>query len=490
MIIDSSTLMDELLIGPHANHGGSTLAEPPAASITSPLARSRRSVRSEFVGLNAGHGQIIGLSAERRSIYCLRRGRADAAMKLLILAGQHGDEQPAREAVESLLKRSPGEVAEHFSNLQMAVIFEANPDGHAARMRCNAEGVDLNRDHQLLQSRETTALHQFVRQWRPHVILDVHSYPSRRRHLLEQNVVLDHDVFIDVPNHPAILARPSSVSGSEVLQGLLRTLGSRAVRAGRYTIVEASGRARHSTPDVLDARNGLALRYGVFTLLVENRQPRRDESAGERRRLQTAQECALWTILDWLDQHHDLFPPWFAFEPPAPGAPVQVRFKYRNHHSGLSLTCRDANQGRPMSVVFRRYCGSLVPRRTVLLPGGYAVPMELEALRDVLKRHGFVSTEHRAGELCAVEKLRVEAARPSRRPGAARKPVVAPHRMSARLDSYEIFPTHQNGGEALAVFLEPESQHGLHRFAAMEIPLVAPSWYPVLRVLAGGAFSP
>ena len=50
------------------------------------------------------------------------------------------------------------------------------------------------------------------------------------------------------------------------------------------------------------------------------------------------------------------------------------------------------------------------------------------------------------------------------------------------LEPYEIFPTHQNGGEALAVFLEPESKHGLHRFASMGIPLVAPSWYPVLRV--------
>jgi len=410
-------------------------------------------------------------------------------MKVLILTGQHGDERPARQTVEALLKKPPDEVATWFNNLQLAVILEANPDGHVSRTRCNAAGLDLNRDHQLLRSRETAGVHQFVRQWQPHVILDIHSYPSRRRHLLEQNVVLDHDVFLDVPNHPAILARPGSVTGGEVLQGLLRTLAARAVRAGRYTIVETSGRARHSTPDVLDARNGPALRYGVFTLLVENRQPRRDETLDDRRHLQTAQECALWAILEWLDRNHDQFPGWCAFDPPAPGSPVQVRFKYRDSVSGLSLTCRDANQGRPVSVIFRRYCASLVPRRTVLLPDGYAVPLELEALRDVLHRHGFVSTQHRVGGPCAVEKLRIEATRPSRRPGTARRSVVSPHLMGARLDLYEIFPTRQNGGEALAVFLEPESQHGLHRFPAMQIPLLASSWYPVLRVFEGNVYS-
>jgi len=55
--------------------------------------------------------------------------------------------------------------------------------------------------------------------------------------------------------------------------------------------------------------------------------------------------------------------------------------------------------------------------------------------------------------------------------------------MRRELDGYTVFLTRQGGGDALAVFLEPESKHGLHRFAAMQIPIRAPSWYPVLRVL-------
>jgi len=134
---------------------------------------------------------MIGVSKENRPILCEWRGRSNAPLKVVILAGQHGDERPARRVLQSLLAEPPDEAAARFSALQLAVVPEANPDGCALRSRCNADGIDLNRDHQLLRSNETAALHHFVRQWRPHIILDLQSYPSQRRHLLERNVVLD-----------------------------------------------------------------------------------------------------------------------------------------------------------------------------------------------------------------------------------------------------------------------------------------------------------
>ena len=431
-------------------------------------------------------GNVIGLSKEHRCIYCVPRGRMDAPLKVLILAGQHGDERPARRTVESLLAVPSTELAGRLPHLQLAFIPEANPDGCAARSRCNADGIDLNRDHQLLLSDEATVIHQFVRRWQPNVVLDLHSYPSRRLHLLARNVVLDHDVFLDVPNHPAILARSCSVDALEVLRGLLRTIVRSDVRTDRYTIVEASGRARHSTADVVDARNGLALRYGAFTILVENRQPRHDDDATERLRLRSAQERALWAILDWLDRHHDWFPPLTTLASPELGSPVPVHFRYKKNGHWLQLQCRDARRGQPASVTFPRYSASLEARRAVLLPSAYAVPASLEALTGLLHRHGFVSSPNYANGSSTVEKLRIERAHPARQPNRPpRKIVMSPHRMRTGLDQYEVFPTRQTGGEALAVYLEPESQHGLHRIAGLQLPLRTSSWYPVLRVLDG-----
>lgn len=425
-------------------------------------------------------GTIVGVSKEQRPIICLRPVPPDAPLKVLLLAGQHGDERPARRTLRSLLDLAPEEIASRLPGSQLAVIPEANPDGCAFGCRCNAEGIDLNRDHQLLLSRETAAIHLFVREWRPHVILDLHSYRSRRRHLLERNVVLDHDVFIDVPSHPAILARPGNADVADILRGLLAALAARDIHAERYTIVRPTGRVRHSTVDVVDARNGLALRYGAFTLLIENRHARGDETSVDRLRLRSAQERALWTALEWLDQNAGLFTSPTSL---TPASPVPVQFNYSDAGQAFRLAARDAHEGQPVCVTFSRYSASLVVRRTVPLPASYAVPQAHEALRGVLRRHGFVSTRCRGDELWPVERLRIEQAKPSRRSGRpARKIRLAPHRMAMELEPYEVFPTRQSGGEALAVFLEPESKHGLHRFAAMGLPLVAPSWYPVLRV--------
>jgi len=429
----------------------------------------------------AARTTVIALSKENRPIVCLRRGRLNAPLRVLILAGQHGDDRSARRALQSLLARPPQEVADCLPAIKLAVIPEANPDGCAIRTRCNADGIDLNQDHELLLSSETTAVHRFVRRWRPHVILDLHNYPScrRHRHQVARNRLMDHDVFLDVPTHPAILARPGSVDATGVLRALLGAIADRDIRAGRCTIVGALDLARHSTPDVVDALNGLALRYGAFTILVENRRARPEETAIGRRRLRAAQERALWAVLEWLDQNHRLFASGMARQPAAPGTLVPLHFKYTAAEPGLRLVCRDAQQERPAWMAFLRDSASLAIRRQVPLPVGYAVPRSLEALLGVLRRHGFVSRPSRSGELCPVEWLRIEQG------WTAREVVLAAHRMCFELERYEVFLTRQSGGDALAVLLEPESEHGLHRFAAMQIPLLASSWYPVLRVLAG-----
>ena len=446
-------------------------------------ARPQLSQRSPTPGDAALWEETIGFSKENRPIISTWRGRPLAPLRVLILAGQHGDEGPALQTLQAILDTPAGEIESRLPGTRVAAILHSNPDGCALRSRYNADGIDMNRDHQLLRSGETIAIHRFARRWRPHVILDLHSYPSRRRHLLARNVVLDHDVFIDVPSHPAILARPGCADVAAVLRSLLGAISARDVRAARYTLVASSGRARHSTPDVVDARNGLALRCTAFTILIENRQPRREETARERLRLQASQERALWAVLAWLDRNPGLFTASSALATPSPGWPVPVHFNYTDAKHGLRLFCLDARRGQPARVTLPRYSNALSIRVAVPLPAAYAVPRTLKALMALLRRHGFISAPRPAEDMCSVEKLRIEQAHPSRRPGRpARQLHLSAHAMRLSLNGYEIFPTRQTGGDALAVFLEPESKHGLHRFDMLQIPLLAPSWYPVLRI--------
>ncbi len=66
--------------------------------------------------------------------------RPDTAPEILILASIHGDESETTVVVSEALRSIRHE------DLKVAVILCANPDGTVRGTRCNANGVDLNRN--------------------------------------------------------------------------------------------------------------------------------------------------------------------------------------------------------------------------------------------------------------------------------------------------------------------------------------------------------
>src|SRR5438105_3449862 len=85
----------------------------------------------QFVS-DASQASIIGRSKQNRPIVRVRRGRAGAPLKVLILGGQHGDERAAGRTLQSLLAVPADEVAARLPSVQLAIVPEANPDGCAA----------------------------------------------------------------------------------------------------------------------------------------------------------------------------------------------------------------------------------------------------------------------------------------------------------------------------------------------------------------------
>src|ERR1700704_4371070 len=121
---------------------------------------------------------VIGHSEEGRPIPVLYPGSATAPLRILIVAGQHGDERRGRQAVRRFAHGGPAQWQASLP-VAVAVVPEINPDGAARGLRTNAHGVDLNRDHLRLVTAETRTLHQLVRAWRPHLVDDVHDFPPR-----------------------------------------------------------------------------------------------------------------------------------------------------------------------------------------------------------------------------------------------------------------------------------------------------------------------
>lgn len=365
--------------------------------------------------------EVIGMSAEGRPLVARRFGPADAALRLLVVAGQHGDEPWGRAASARLATSLTAEAALTGAELAVVVIDNVNPDGARRDTRGNAAGNDLNRDHQLLATPEIRALHAFARAFRPRLVIDVHNYPYRRRNLLARDLVFASEVFVDVPTHPAIIERWGTATRDRLLTTLQAQLRRTGAGGDRYVRVKASGRVRHSTADAVDARNALALACDAFSVLLEGRAPIAAAGAGAGARAVAAQHRALLAVLAWARRHAHLLT-----ATPADTPMVAVGCRYRNAECGVTVACQDRRTGSPVAARFERYAPDVEVTTRVTVPAAYAIPSGLREVRTVLRRHGFAAEA---------------------RPG---------------FEGYEIFPTSQRG-RWLTVLLDPRSRYGLHR---------------------------
>jgi predicted deacylase len=145
--------------------------------------------------------KVIGRSTKKRRLDVVSIGElVNPALKIFIMAGQHGDEKYSRKAAERLISYLIKTKAKDFpSNVCIAILPNANPDGSNKNTRRTADGIDMNSDHLILTSEENRAIHSFIRSWKPNLIVDVHDYPPKTKYLEEKNYVFYHDVLIDAP---------------------------------------------------------------------------------------------------------------------------------------------------------------------------------------------------------------------------------------------------------------------------------------------------
>lgn len=424
-------------------------------------------------------------SAEMRDAFRFC-GNPEASLRILVIAGQHGDEPLANRAAQRFAQQfetclAAGR-AESTPDVRLAVISMANPTGYEKRQRRNAGGVDLNRDHLRLSSDETQTIHELVREWRPTLIVDVHTFPPRRKHLLKRNLVYRHDVFLDVPTNPSVRLPLSCIESMRFLDDVTQQVDSEGFACGRYFLINKSCRVRHSTPDIVDARNGLALRYGAFSVLLEGRQPTRHDTADTKDRVLNAMTATLRAIVNWADANRSLLTRTIA--PPRRGQPVTIRSGYTKTAQRSAVMFSDARTGEPVSVdVTDEYTPHVESTQTINLPAAYAVPVENNKLIELLHKHGFASCKI-AGEGQVVQRYGIQKVNLSRRENRA------PHRIDVEvlverstLDGYVTFPVDQAGGHSLAVLLEPQSKYGLVRFEEFGLPPKQGSVFSVLRVL-------
>jgi len=130
------------------------------------------------------HRYVVGVSVEGRPVECLVIGEGEDV--ILIIASIHGNENAGTPLVLQLaeyLQQHP-----HLLRGRKVVLLPvANPDGVVYNSRCNARGVDLNRNfaaanrrnnaqfgHTALSEPEARIIDRLVRQHTPNRIVTIH----------------------------------------------------------------------------------------------------------------------------------------------------------------------------------------------------------------------------------------------------------------------------------------------------------------------------
>ncbi|MEJ7642650.1 MAG: M14 family zinc carboxypeptidase [Candidatus Nitrosocosmicus sp.] len=433
--------------------------------------------------------KVIGKTKQKRRLDVVYIGdMRNPKLKVFVLAGQHGDEKGSRQSAVRLIEHLMR--TKEFPDICVGVLSNANPDGAFRNKRRTAAGIDLNRDHLLLMSEENRIVHSFIQTWKPDVVIDVHNYPPTREYLEKSNHVFHHDVLIDGATNPSVTKKLDADQLGDLLSHVQSDLDKSGYSCDRYVFISTNGRARHSTDDIVDARNFLSLRHNVLTILVEGKEPLPGEDKDQQLERSVSAQClALVSTLKWITQNE----PNMLENPPANEkenkSRVSIRYNYNKSEKPFKMSFLNTISNEVEEVVIPTYESSLRATRTVKMPYAYAVPATKDKLLGVLHSHGFTSARPDTPEPCKVQRYLIVESESSESPETKGKPRPPTNvrlisvEEKKDLSGYAIFETSQEGGRSLPLLLEPQSEYGFARYKELDLDITPTQSYDILRVI-------
>ncbi|RJT80178.1 carboxypeptidase [Arthrobacter cheniae] len=218
--------------------------------------------------------EVIGQSVKGRDLYLAKYITNPDNPTILYLTQQHGNEQLTTEgALEFIKHLGTGKTTGVLGGVNILIVPMLNPDGAMGDVdfpldgyiadggrnltRANATGTDLNRDHVAKMQPETQALHENVmRAYDIDYMIDLHHQGTQSER--DGELVSGSILYPTTPN-----ADPAVVEGS-------KRLGAVVFDAVDSTGWGHLGRYVGGSAETI-SRNGIAVEYGISTLLFEMR---------------------------------------------------------------------------------------------------------------------------------------------------------------------------------------------------------------------------
>jgi len=195
----------------------SAAATPGMKAALLPIGQSQRGEALEALVLTRGAGTDAAAIA------------ASGRPTVLLIGQQHGDEPAGSEALLVVARElTQGLLRPVLDRVNVIIVPRANPDGSTDNKRVTTGGLDMNRDHLLLNTPEAQALAKLTRDYHPTVVVDAHEYTVVGRFLQKFDAVQKYDALLQyatTANIPEFLTRASEEWYRRPLVAALKSQG-------------------------------------------------------------------------------------------------------------------------------------------------------------------------------------------------------------------------------------------------------------------------
>ena len=435
---------------------------------------------------------IIGKSVENRALYALRfQNQSEPAWRVLFYAQQHGDEPAGKDALLYLAKYLYEGKLTVPQHVDLYLIPMLNPDGAEANRRTNGNRADLNRDHLLLEQPETQALHLFVQKILPHVAVDCHEFGRDGQSFASRGWIKWPIIMLDAANYP-FLSPEVLNAGSRHIGLVDYFMNHRGHPYTRYYVggVPPEEEIRHSTTELNDGRNGLAL-YGGLSFIIESGRFGRAENPDSDL---AARVDAYLDLLSTFLQHDpyreeniknidnsrtESLPPFI---------PVNCFWGNCGNRPSRIKVLEQAS-GKELEIETPNFMGDLIVKKTVPTPKGYLIAAaDFKPYQSLLQRHAVPHHNLTTKDTFMVEKcqlLRIETEDdPVYERYGGRQIVERKRAEQMTFPAGALWvPLEGKAARRAALILEPCMLYGLYQYDAFRATVLSDGIVPVYRVM-------
>ena len=182
-------------------------------SLADPAPRGPTRTKLLNLGMSQRGEPILGLLVTRAAGTEPANLDTSGRPTVVLVGQQHGDEPAGSEALLVISRElAHGLLEPLLDRINVVIVPRANPDGAAVGTRVTANGVDMNRDHLLLNTPEARALAKVVNDYRPILVVDAHEYTVVGRYLQKFNAIQRYDALLQyttTANYPEFLTKAS-----------------------------------------------------------------------------------------------------------------------------------------------------------------------------------------------------------------------------------------------------------------------------------------